>query len=127
MPTYSFACSYCKSDFELFLYIKDYTDKPPCPKCKSKKTERKYIEDLLTLNTSVKKSDSELKTLGDLANRNRDRMSNDQRQELHTKHNSYREDGPTQDLPTGMSRMKKRPKIKWTENGTKQTNKRTTR
>lgn len=127
MPTYSFECSSCKCDFELFLYIKDYTDKPQCPKCKSKKTSRRYIEDLLTLNASVKKSDSELKTLGDLANRNRDRMSDDHKQELFEKHNSYREDAPSQDLPTGMSRMKKKPKIKWTDNENRTTNKRTTR
>lgn len=127
MPAYSFTCLCCHTDFELFALIKDYEEHPKCKKCKSKKTERRYIEDLLTLNTSVKKSDSELKTLGDLANRNRDRLSDDQKRELSTKHNLYRENTPSQDLPSGMSRMKKQPKVKWTNNETKRTNKRTTR
>jgi putative FmdB family regulatory protein len=115
MPTYSYACSSCEEKFELFLYIKDYLEHPKCPACKSQKTSRRYMDDVSTLNASVKKSDSELKSLGDLANRNRDRMSDDQKQSLHDKHNSYRETGTPQDLPAGMSRMKKpTKKIKWT-------------
>lgn len=128
MPTYSYCCSSCDSQFELFMYIKDYTDKPKCPVCKSKNTARNYIDDLLTLNASVKKTDSELKTLGDLANRNRDRMSEDQKQALHEKHNKYRDDQLLNDLPKGMSRMKKQPKVQWTENnGKTTTNKKRTR
>jgi hypothetical protein len=66
------------------------------------------------MGSSVIKSDSELKTLGDLANRNRDRMSEDQKQSLYEKHNAYKEQGPTQDLPKGMTRMKKTKGVKWT-------------
>lgn len=128
MPTYTYFCKSCNSEFELFMYIKDYTEKPKCPLCKSKTTSRNYIDDLLTLNTSVKKADSELKTLGDLANRNRDRLSDDQKQALHEKHNKYRDDQLLNDLPKGMSRMKKQQKVQWTENnGTKKSNKRRTR
>jgi putative FmdB family regulatory protein len=114
MPTYSYACDKCNQDFELFFYIKDYVECPVCTSCGSKKTHRRYIDDVSTLNASVKKSDSELKTLGDLANRNRDRMSEDQKQSLHEKHNAYRDDQVLQDLPKGMTRMKKQPKTKWT-------------
>jgi len=71
------------------------------------------MEDVSTLNASVKKADSELKTLGDIANRNRDRMSDDQKQALSEKHNAYRDNEVLKDLPQGMSRMKKQPKIKW--------------
>lgn len=128
MPTYTYFCKSCNSEFELFMHIKDYTEKPKCPLCKSKTTSRNYIDDLLTLNTSVKKADSELKTLGDLANRNRDRLSDDQKQALHEKHNKYRDDQLLNDLPKGMSRMKKQQKVQWTENnGTKKSNKRRTR
>ena len=113
MPTYSYHCDKCKKDFELFFYIKDYIDQPKCQFCKSADTHRQYTKDVSTQSTSVKKSDSELKTLGDLANRNRDRLSDDQKQSLHTKHNSYKEEAPPKDLPSGMTRLKKQPKTKW--------------
>lgn len=127
MPTYSYCCSNCDTNFELFFYIKDYIEKPVCPKCKSKRTNRAYMEDMKTLNASVKKADSELKTLGDLANRNRDRMSDDEKRSLHLKHNSYRETLPTYDLPQGMTRIKKQPKTEWIENGKRTTNRKRTR
>ena len=61
---------------------------------------------MLTLNSSVKKSDSELKTLGDLANRNRDRMSDDHKIALNKNYNDYKQ-ASQKELPTGMTRMKK--------------------
>jgi putative FmdB family regulatory protein len=112
MPTYSYSCDKCNIDFEFFFYIKDYQDRPQCPSCKSKKTCRRYIDDVSTISASVKKADSELKTLGDIANRNRDRMSDDQKQALNEKHSAYRDNEILQDLPKGMSRMKKQNKVK---------------
>lgn len=114
MPTYSYQCSKCKESFELFFYIKDYIETPPCIKCKSKCTHRLYINDVLSQSSSVKKSDNELKTLGDLANRNRDRMSDDQKNELYKKHNDYKDNKPDSQLPKGMERIPKQKKIKWT-------------
>jgi putative FmdB family regulatory protein len=113
MPTYSFICDSCEQDFEIFFYIKDYNDKPKCLHCKSKNTARNYIKDVATQNTSVKKSDSELKTLGDLAKRNTDRMSDDYKHHLYSKHNSYRENESQKELPKGMSRVKKPSKPNW--------------
>lgn len=112
MPNYTYCCNKCDNKFELFFYIKDYTDHPKCPYCKSLKTSRSYIDDLSSIQGSIIKSDNELKTLGDLANRNRDKMSDDQKNDLYRKHNSYKEsvDKP---LPKGMSRVKKPSKIKW--------------
>jgi hypothetical protein len=67
---------------------------------------------------SVKKSDSELKTIGDLANRNRDKISDDHKSYLDQKHNAYKEELSTKQLPQGMSRMQKpKTKIKWRNNG----------
>jgi putative FmdB family regulatory protein len=109
MPEYSYNCINCDNDFSLVSSIKDYQEHPKCS-CGSKNTERRYTEDCLTINSSVKKSDSELKTIGDLANRNRDKMSEDQKMSLHNKHNSYKETGYSE-LPSGVSRMKK-PKNK---------------
>tara|TARA_B100001939_G_scaffold324486_1_gene316538 strand:+ start:1905 stop:2138 length:234 start_codon:yes stop_codon:yes gene_type:complete len=73
------------------------------------------MEDMLTINSSVKKSDTELKTLGDLANRNRDKMSEDHKKALDAKHTAYQDaklkDELTKELPKGMSRIAK-PKYK---------------
>ncbi len=112
MPTYTYDCLKCGSKFELFFYIKDYKEQPACDNCGSKSTNRSYVSDVLTQSASVKKADSELKTIGDLARRNSDRMSEDQKISLHQKHNSYREED-VKSLPSGMSRMKKPPKPLW--------------
>lgn len=113
MPTYTYSCGSCGKKFEMFFYISDYNPTPTCLFCSNPKTERSYIDDISSVQGSVIKSDSELKTIGDIANRNRDRLSNDQKQELYHKHNSYKEsvDNP---LPKGMNRVKKPPKTKWT-------------
>jgi|688.fasta_scaffold370926_3 putative FmdB family regulatory protein len=114
MPTYSYCCNNCNKNFELFFYIKDYCEKPKCCFCQSNKTNRNYILDVTTQSASVKKSDSELKTIGDLAQRNTERMSEDQKTELYIKHNSYKEHtGESKPLPTGMKRITRPPKIKW--------------
>jgi putative FmdB family regulatory protein len=122
MPTYSYTCGNCSCDFELFLYIKDYTEHPKCIHCDSNNTHREYAKDVITQSASVRKSDNELKTIGDLAKRNSERMSDDEKVHLHQKHNSYREDGPQKELPRGMSRIKKQPKPVWP--GSKGKNKR---
>lgn len=114
MPSYSYICSKCDTRFELFFYIRDYISNPNCIACNSTKTERNYTVDLNTINGSVKKSDSELKTIGDLANRNRDRMTDDQRSDLQAKHNCYKTEESKKELPKGMTRLKKQPKTKWT-------------
>jgi len=114
MPTYSYLCEKCNNSFELFFYIKDYTEKPKCSHCNSHKTNRKYLDDVMTQSTSVRKSDSELKTIGDLANRNRDKMSEDHKNDLYHKHNEYKESGQEDPLPQGMKRLKKQKKVKWT-------------
>lgn len=125
MPTYSYCCDKCSNNFEIFFYIKDYQEQPECPRCHSAKTSRRYAEDVLTQNASVKKSDSELKTIGDLAMRNSEKMSEDQKEYLYRKHNSYKEDPSEQkELPKGMSRIKKPPKPIWTTENTKQKRKR---
>lgn len=114
MPEYSYYCDQCDKKFEIVCSIRNYEEKAKCCYCQSNNTYRLYREDLLSLNTSVKKSDNELKTIGDIANRNRDKLSSDHKEALNAKHNKYKEDKPTKDLPSGMTRMKKQPKIKWT-------------
>lgn len=106
MPEYSYECSKCNSKFSIICSISDYEDHPKC-ECGSKKTARCYREDFLTINGNVKKSDSELKTIGDLASRNTERMSEDQKQHLYQKHNDYKEQKETKILPKGMNWMNK--------------------
>lgn len=116
MPSYTFSCSHCNIKFELFYTIKEYVEHPKCVECGSnKKTQRSYEDDLHTISSSVKKSDNELKTVGDLANRNRDRLSDDQKQRLEAKHNEYKDEQfkKKKDLPKGMTRLKKQPKTEW--------------
>jgi len=113
MPTYSYSCEDCNSFFEIFFYIKDYIEQPECINCSSNNTKREYVNDVLTQSTSIKKADSELKTIGDLAKRNSDKLSDDEKIHLYNKHNSYKEDQPIKELPKGMNRIKKPPKVKW--------------
>lgn len=113
MPTYSYYCDQCENQFELFAYIKDYIEKPECPDCSSKETYRLVAQDVKTQSCSVKKMDSELKTLGDLAKRNSDRLSDDEKHHLHNKHNEYKDEAFKKPLPDGMSRVKKQPKVQW--------------
>ena len=114
MPNYTYFCNKCNKSFEKFFTIRDYQEKIKCQNCRTT-CQRYYMEDMLTINSAVKKSDSELKTLGDLANRNRDQMSEDHKMALHQKHTKYQDDKLkdelTKELPKGMSRMAK-PKYK---------------
>lgn len=114
MPVYSYICNKCNTAFELFFTFSNYTEHPACSACSSKQTARDIVTDASTINSSVKKSDSELKTIGDLANRNRDKMSDDHKAFLYKKHNDYKEDTSEQKiLPKGMNRIKKKKGIKW--------------
>lgn len=112
MPEYSYVCTKCNLHFSLISSISNYNEHPQCSKCNSI-CDRNYGIDLITLNSSIKKSDSELKTIGDLAKRNSDRMSDDEKHALYQKHNSYKDEKDLKPLPSGMSRLKKGPKIKW--------------
>jgi putative FmdB family regulatory protein len=113
MPTYTYFCNDCKRKFELFFYIKEYNSQPSCDYCKKKNTNRMYIDDVITQSASVKKADTELRTIGDLAQRNNDRMSDDEKIHLYNKHNSYKYTEEEKQLPSGMSRIKKPPKTIW--------------
>lgn len=113
MPEYSFGCEKCGCKFTIISSIQNYTDEQKCQQCKSTKTYRLYVEDLLSLSTSIRKSDNELKTIGDIALRNSERMSDDEKMSLYQKHNSYKEEPSKKELPKGMSRIKKPPKTIW--------------
>jgi len=90
----------------------NYTDKQKCSKCGAK-AHRSYGDDLGNLDGFVKLADSEIKTIGHLAHRNTEKMSADQKQALHHKHNSYKYEDNSRDLPSGMSRIERGPKTIW--------------
>jgi len=60
----------------------------------------------------VKKSDSELGTVGDIASRNADRMSSDYKLHLTEKHRT-KPVGPPKELPRGMTRITPDGDIPW--------------
>lgn len=113
MPTYTYQCSECSNVFELFSTISDYKDTVPCTNCSCKKSFRLLAEDALTLNGSVRLGDDEVKTLGHLAKRNTERMSEDEKQAIWAKNNAYKETPSDKPLPKGMTRLKKQQKVKW--------------
>jgi len=113
MPEYTYSCDKCNTVFSIVCSIREYKEKTMCPQCQSIDfVSRNYLEDLGSLNTSVIKNDSDLKTIGDLANRNRDKMSSDHKANLESKHNEYKEQKSTKELPSGMSRIQK-PNFKY--------------
>lgn len=114
MPVYTYFCKKCDKVFEQFFSFSNYQEHPHCSYCNSKHTKREIMIDAASISGSVKKSDSELKTVGDLANRNRDKLSDDKKLDLYRKHNDYKEAPPENSLPKGMSRIKKNKGIKWT-------------
>lgn len=113
MPIYSYKCDKCNHIFELFFNISSYVEHPRCVKCNATNANREYVLDASTQVSFVKKSDSELKTIGDLAMRNTERMSDDEKSSLYMKHNSYKDEQDLKPLPSGMSRVKKQPKTIW--------------
>lgn len=82
MPQYTFLCPKHKS-FEIFRTFSEYQEKEKCPSCKHL-CSRNYQADQVNANIVV--GDSDLKTIGHLANRNRDSLSNQAKMDLFIKH-----------------------------------------
>lgn len=113
MPEYTYICNSCNHKFSIVCSIRDYRQNIECVSCKKLTADRSYIDDLSSISTSIKLASSEIKNLGHLAHRNAETMSEDQKNELYRKHNSYKENVPDKPLPKGMNRIKKPKKIKW--------------
>ena len=111
---YSFICRSCKKEFEEVLTRQQYENFQVVCSCGSDKVSRDYQTDLEGLVGSVKKSDSELRTIGDIAARNTERYSDDQKLEMRKQHFSYLE-GEEPEAPKGATRVKKKEPVKWTD------------
>lgn len=113
MPEYTYVCNDCRKKFTIVCSIREYKENVKCEFCDSIYTVRSYEDDLSSISASIKLAKSEIKNLGHLAHRNTETMSEDQKNELYRKHNSYKEVVPEKPLPKGMKRIKKPKKIKW--------------
>lgn len=101
MPNYIFQC-YEEKDGCGFLFeitesmYKIAEIKPTCPSCKKRKTVgRNFTME----NINFFEED---KTIGRLAEKNQDRLSNDHKAEMTKKHNEYKTKKPTAPPPPGM-------------------------
>lgn len=106
MPQYSFVCCQesggCGHTFEKYAKISDYekqilNKRHKCPSCHKIKPVRRELTPPLYVG------DSSPKTVGALADRNTDRMSDDHRESLMREHTKYLDAPFTGKLPEGAS------------------------
>lgn len=94
MPLYDFECTQCQLQFEVRCGMSEIIGfKPECPKCLQKGHVGRVYSDILV---------SVPKTLGSLVDKNSDKMSDDNKEFLTKKHNSYRNKDYSGPLPKGM-------------------------
>lgn len=102
MPTYSFLCEDCTNAFEINCFISDYdgvVKGMECPSCSSKNVYRDYSTDKVSGQIKVQ-------TLGMMAQKNSERMTDEQKAALNFEHKKYLyEEG--NELPAGMKRARK--------------------
>ena len=104
---YTFICDNCNFQLESLQEIANYKSLKKCPECKKNKLYRDYAAD--SVNVSVRLGNDEIK-VGHLADRNTQRLSNDEKNELTKKHNAYKDQDISDKLPEGMSQIKKKDK-----------------
>lgn len=112
MPTYTYTCPSC-GDFELYSSLQGYKEKVRCPSC-TKQSQRNLLVDAM----SVIATGLGAQTLGSIADKNADKLSQDEKDLLNAKHNAYK-DVPEEQLaplPAGMKRVG-RPKegVQWVD------------
>lgn len=103
MPEYTFQCKSCNFQFNEFWQVSQYDKKIKklkCTSCGSKDVYRNYIED------NVYGGVREVKTVGQLAERNEKRLGKEQVQKIRESHKSSRNRADTEvKMPGGMRRI----------------------
>lgn len=74
MPIYSYFCEKCKKGFEVYKHRDKASELEKCPKC-SKISDRDWASDNVYMKDPPK-------TLGSLADKNADKISNDQKEKI---------------------------------------------
>ncbi len=98
MPEYTYVCDKehrqwnnntgCGYIFALVCSVKQYTSSPFCPICgRNDAVVRNYREDNVSVGVTL--GDDQL-TVGHMAKRNTDNLSNDEKVSLYNKHNAYK-------------------------------------
>lgn len=103
MPEYEYRCTKCGEHFEIICSMEDYELIDECPYCCTDSAVRVFS----TQPGFVKLAESEIKTLGHLAKRHSETMSDDKKASLKRKNTAYMREGPDKPLPPGMRRIKK--------------------
>jgi DNA-directed RNA polymerase subunit RPC12/RpoP len=116
MPEYIFRCDHCEIHFSINCSMSEYTAKKyvRCPEC-----NKKGIRDMSFDNTqgSVSFSLSECKTIGHYAEKQTEKYSKDQVEEIRRNQKTKRVSSH-EELPDGMSRMEKSSDTEqWTREG----------
>ena len=116
--TYTYECDVDKGGCSKILTFNQeratYKPKKRCPHCQSKKHTLIRRLDLDLGSAQVKLADSEITKLGHLAARNNEKFSDDYKQHLIKKNNSYKENTLEPKLPSGMTHIKRPEKTQWT-------------
>lgn len=105
MPTYTFECTIendgCGYSWETFLLMSDYhpNNFPECPSCGQKEATRRNFE------ADLPRAKVETLTVGALAEKNSDRLSQDEKDAIWHRDNAYKFQ-PTKKLPKGMKYMR---------------------
>lgn len=101
MPNYDYYCENCKAEFEIFhsMFADAVTE---CPNC----LQHKLVRGIGIPRVYVKPSDSSC-SLGLLAERNRDRFSEDQKTMLKKKHKTKQVWPDNYELPAGATIINK--------------------
>ena len=100
MPSYTFKCDDCEYELDLICSIKEYDEETAslcCPKCESQEFYRDYQADCV--HGAVR----EVKTLGQLAERNEKKYGKEKCQLMRENFKTKKTDKPRRELPEGMS------------------------
>jgi hypothetical protein len=118
MPTYTYNCPEetggCGHQYEVFILMSEYNPQlpPVCPGCKT----RTHVRRNFKVDISSTSSHIQTQTLGSLAEKNTNSMSEDARLAQWRKDNAYKFDDPPNEpkmkLPRGAKRLLKPENLK---------------